>query len=110
MPRYMALFFNLLPHLWKDPSSDMFRSAPIVWAVALPLLCLQVAAWQPDIVLRVNTTTVYSDCFPRDSVVINGTQNARWLDTCWPVLTSRNRSRPAVAPHRGPALLDQSLQ
>lgn len=30
------------------------------------------AAWQPDIVLRLNRTITYSDCFPRESIVING--------------------------------------
>ncbi|RXK37646.1 L-ascorbate oxidase [Tremella mesenterica] len=34
---------------------------------------LRVNAWQPDYILRVSETTLYSDCQPRQSVVINGT-------------------------------------
>lgn len=29
-------------------------------------------AWQPDYILRVSEGTIYSDCAPRHSVLING--------------------------------------
>ena len=33
---------------------------------------LGVSAWEPDYILRVSNQTIYSDCQPRSSVVING--------------------------------------
>jgi hypothetical protein len=30
------------------------------------------AAWQPDHILRISEQTIYSDCTPRKSVVVNG--------------------------------------
>lgn len=35
-------------------------------------LCSLAHAWQPDFILRLTNTTVYSDCTPRESIVING--------------------------------------
>jgi hypothetical protein len=32
-----------------------------------------VHAWEPDYVLRVGEETIYTDCSPRNSVVVNGT-------------------------------------
>ena len=32
-----------------------------------------VHAWEPDFILRVGEETIYTDCSPRNSVVVNGT-------------------------------------
>jgi hypothetical protein len=31
-----------------------------------------VHAWEPDYILRVSEETIYTDCSPRNSVVVNG--------------------------------------
>jgi hypothetical protein len=45
----------------------------LTWALITLLTTLSlVRAWEPDYILRVSEQTIYTDCAPRDSVVING--------------------------------------
>ncbi len=35
-----------------------------------------VKAWQPDYILRVSNSTIYSDCQPRVAAVVNGASDS----------------------------------
>lgn len=52
-------------------SSDKMTGSCIFLAVALTALSV-VSAWQPDYILRLSNMTIYSDCQPRQSIVVNG--------------------------------------